>query len=113
MMVFGTLPMLFNIYQGWRHMGGNIGCLDVIFSFRINGKRKILSFLTYSLHYSHYFHKSTEIFLSDDDYGLSTLCLHSRGLKIKPHFALRCQSNRRERERSVVTKVVDLEGVMI
>ena len=45
--------------------------------------------------------------------GPSTLSVHSRGLKIYAEFAIRSQRNGRERERSVVTKVVDLEGVVI
>ena len=94
-------------------MGGNIGCLDVVFSFHINGMRKSLSVLVYSVNYRHYFPKSPKIFLSDDHCGPSTLCLHSRGLKIEPHCRVRSQRNERKWQGSVVTKVIDLEGVLI
>ena len=75
-------------YQGWCYMARNIGCLDVVFSLTENSKRESLSLLMNSVNYCPYFSKSTNMFLSDDHYGPSTLSLHSRGLKIKPQCAV-------------------------
>ena len=94
-------------------MGGNIGCLDAVFSFHINGKGKRLSLLMYSFYHCHYFPKSIDIFLSYDHCGPSTLRLHSGSLKIEAHCRVRGQRNRRERQGSLITKVVDSEALLI
>ena len=87
--------------------------LDFVFRLQKYVRRETLAFLVKSVHNQHNFFKSTDIFLSNDYYGSSTLSMHSRGLKIYPQCAVRCQSNGREREGSVVTKIVDKEGFLI
>ena len=94
-------------------MRAHIPKLAFVFCFRKNSKRKSLSIRVNCVYHCHNFPKSSEIFLSDDHCGPSTLCLHSRGLKIESHCRVRSQRNRREREGSLVTKVVDSEGLLI
>ena len=87
--------------------------LDFLFRLQKYVRRKTLAFLMNSVHNQHNFLKSTDIFLSNDCYGPSTLSVDSRGLKVELQCGVRSKRNGREREGSVVTKVVHKEGFFI
>ena len=103
-------------YQRWRlmhMMGAQIYQIVFVLSLQKYGERKSLGFLMDSVNFNHDFLKSTGILLADDHCGPSTWSFHSRCLKIEPHCAVRSQRKGRERKGSVVTKVVDSEGLLI
>ena len=87
--------------------------LDFVFCLQKYVRRKTLAFLMNSVHNQHNFLKSTDIFLSNDYWGPSTLSLDSRGLKVKLQCTVRSKRNGRERGGSVVTKVVHKEGLLL
>ena len=87
--------------------------LDFVFRLQKYVRRKTLAFLMNVVHNQHNFLKSTDIFLSNDCYGPSTLGVDSRGLKVELQCGVRSKRNGRQWEGSVVTKVVHKEGLLI
>ena len=86
--------------------------IDFVLCLQKYVRRETLAFLMNSVHNQYDFLKSTHIFLSNDCYGLPTLSVDSRGLKIEAQCGVRSKRNRREREGSVVTKIVHKEGFL-
>ena len=105
----------FNLYsyQGWCHMRAKVLKIDFLLSFSKYDKRKSLSVLVYSIKGRHNILKSSKIFPSNKCHGPSTRSLQSRSLEIEAQCTVRSQSNWREREGSLVTKVVDSEWLLI